>query len=41
MSRSMIDDFRKASEKAERQIKKLEIQNAMFVEEKAAAIKLN
>lgn len=30
LSRQMIDDFRKAQEKAERQIKKLEIQTAMY-----------
>jgi hypothetical protein len=41
ISGAMIDDFKKASEKAERQIKKLEIQNAMFVEEKASMIKIN
>ncbi len=37
----MIDDFRKNFEKAERQIKKLEIQNSLVVEEKAAMVKIN
>jgi hypothetical protein len=35
----MIDEFRKGQEKAERQIKKLEIQNAMYLEEKTVVVR--
>ena len=41
LSRGMIDDFKKNFEKAERQIKKLEIQNALVNEEKHALVKIN
>lgn len=39
LSRSMIDEFRKGQEKAERQIKKLEIQNVMYLEEKTVVVR--
>lgn len=41
LSRGMIDDFKKNFEKAERQIKKLEIQNSLVNEEKQALVKIN
>jgi|LakMenEpi03Aug12_release.lakeMendotaPanAssembly.Ray.scaffolds.fasta_scaffold127063_3 hypothetical protein len=40
-SSNMIDEFKIGSERAERKIKQLEIQDAMFQEEKKSIIKAN